>query len=75
MAHPYKPLFDQINASRKEKGLATLTWKQFWQKKDPALAKKYRQGFKDVIEPDPAKTIQRPPAVYSNQSVYDKYGL
>jgi hypothetical protein len=27
------------------------------------------------FQPDPPKNIQRPPAVYDNKSIYDKYGV
>lgn len=75
MSHQYKELWDRVNQSRLKRGLNTLTWKQFVSKDKPALVKKYRQEFKEVVEPDPPKQFQRPPAVYSNQSVYEKYGL
>lgn len=42
---------------------------------DPLNLKKYKKGFFKFYPPTEKKQIKRPPAVYSNQSIYDKYGV
>lgn len=48
-------------------------------RRDPSLPKpvriRSRKKFDSYYKPDPPKTILRPPAVYDNQSIYDKYSI
>jgi hypothetical protein len=50
---------------------------QYGKRKYRQLQRLYRERrkFRDYIEPDPPKSINRPPAVYNNTSVREKYGL
>jgi hypothetical protein len=72
--HQYKDLFDRVNESRKRRGDRPLSWPEFLGKEPKSV---YREKIKmlDHVEKDEPKKIQRPPAVYDNHSVREKYGL
>jgi hypothetical protein len=72
--HNYKELFDRVNESRISRGVKPLSWPEFLGK-DPKEVNREKRKMQDYIEPDPPKTFQRPPAVYDNKSIYDKYGV
>lgn len=74
MAHKYKAVFERVNESRNRRGLVDLTWAEFI-RKDPKMIYREKIRMQDYVEPDQRKKIQRPPAVYDNKSVYDKYGV
>lgn len=48
-------------------------------RRDPSIPKpvriRSRKKFDSYYQPDIPKTISRPPAVYDNQSIYDKYSI
>ena len=68
MAHPYRSLFDRVNESRKQRGITTLSWKEFISKEPPKLhlVKRYKQEMRDSVTTDTPVKINRPPAEYDN---------
>lgn len=74
MPQDYKRIFNDINQSRARRGLPRLKWYEFVGGRKRVSAEAGRR-IQDYVEPDPPRKIKRPPAVYSNQSIYDKYGV
>ena len=75
MAHQNRWVFDQINESRKQRGLPLITWKEFLSLKNDKWILRERKKIQDFVEPDPPKQFVRPKAVYDNKSVYEKYDI
>lgn len=75
MTHKYKQVFEKINLSRKERGLRALSWGEFLTMKEPKEVTTQKYKMLEQEQQPEQKTFQRPPAVYDNKSVYDKYGI
>jgi len=80
--------YHRVNEQLRKEGREGITWKQFIST-DPSKPRgrpripeemkahnqKPRKRFYNFDpEPQPIR-IQRPPAIYNNQSIYDKYGV
>ena len=81
-----KTWLEMINESRKRHGEKLITWKEFCEMQSPTpqvgrkrihdlYVRKKKSGYNFDPEPEKPSQKQRPPAVYSNQSIFEKYNL